>query len=208
MIERQIRPWDVVDERLIEVILRTPREDYVPAQYRNLAYADMNVPLEHGQVMMQPKLEARLLQALNVGPKDKVLEIGTGTGYVTALLAGLGARVFSVEIVAELAEQAKQRLAAHGIHNATVEIGDAALGWPAHAPYDAIIVTGSLPLLPKTLRGQLAPGGRLVVVVGQAPTMEALRIERIDENNWNEKSLLETVIPPLRNAPEPPKFVF
>lgn len=208
MVERQIRPWEVVDERVLEVIGRTPREDYVPSEYRNVAYADMSVPLGHGQSMLAPKLEARLLQALSVGAKDKVLEVGTGSGYVTALLAALAAQVYSVEITVELAEQAKQKLSANGIRNATVEIGDAARGWPRHAPYDAILLTGSLPLLPSTLREQLAPGGRLVVIVGQAPTMEAIRIDRLDRDNWSETSLFETVVPPLINAPEPPKFVF
>lgn len=208
MVDRQIRPWEVVDERVIDIISRTPREDYVPPAYRNLAYADMNVPLGQGQVMMAPKLEGRLLQALRVGAGDRVLEIGSGSGYVTALLAALAAHVYSVEIHPELAEQAKQKLSAHGVQNVTVEVGDAARGWPQHAPYDAILVTGSLPLLPESLRAQLAPGGRLVVIVGRAPSMEAGCIERLDANNWRETSLLETVVPPLTNAPEPAKFVF
>lgn len=208
MVDQQIRPWDVVDERVIDIISRTPREDYVPPAYRNLAYADMNVPLGQGQIMVAPKLEGRLLQALRVDAKDRVLEIGTGSGYVTALLAGLATYVYSVEIIPELAEQAKQKLSAHGIQNATVEVGDAARGWPSHAPYDAILVTGSLPLLPESLREQLAPGGRMVVIVGRAPSMEALRIERRDARHWSETSLLETVVPPLRNALEPAKFVF
>lgn len=208
MLDRQIRPWDVHDERVLDVIARTPREEYVPAGHRNIAYADMSIPLGHGQVMLAPKIEGRLLQALGAGPKDKVLEIGTGSGYVTALLAGLAGHVHSIEIIPELAERAKQILAAHGIRNVTVEVGDAARGWPSHAPYDAILVTGSMPLLPDSLRDQLAPGGRLVVIVGRAPAMEALRIARLDEHNWSERSLFETVIPPLINAPEPPKFVF
>jgi protein-L-isoaspartate(D-aspartate) O-methyltransferase len=208
MVDRQIRPWGVVDERVLGVISRTPREDYLPNEYRNLAYADMNVPLGHGKMMMAPKLAARLLQALSIGAKDKVLEIGTGGGYVTALLAGLAAHVYSIEIIPELAEEARQRLSAHGIGNVTVEVGDAARGWPRHAPYDAILANGSLPLLPSTLRDQLAAGGRLLAIVGSAPAMEVLRIERIDAHNWNQTSLLETVVPPLTNAPEPPRFVF
>jgi len=208
MVDQQIRPWEVTDERLLDAIAHTPREEYAPPEYRTLAYADMNIPIGHGQVMLAPKLEGRLLQALDVRPKDKVLEVGTGSGYMTAVLAALAAQVYSVEIIPELADAARQRLARHGIRNATVEVGDAARGWPAHAPYDAILVTGSLPLFPSSLRDQLAPGGRLVVVVGTAPAMEALRIERLDEYSWNETSLFETVIPPLSNAPEPPKFVF
>lgn len=208
MLDQQIRPWDVTDERVLGVIACTRREEYVPEEYRNLAYVDMNIPLGHGQVMMSPKVEARLLQALGAKSKDKVLEIGTGSGYVSALLSGLAAKVHSVEIVPELAERAKQKLAAHGIRNVTIDIGDAARGWAQRGPYDAIFVTGSLPLLPTTLRDQLAPGGRLVVIVGRAPAMEALRIERLDAQNWNETSLFETVIPPLINAPEPSRFVF
>ena len=208
MLDQQIRPWEVRDERLLEVIARTPREDYAPVHHKNIAYADMNIPLGHGQVMLAPKLEARLLQALGAGAKDKILEVGTGSGYVTALLAGLGAQVHAVEIIPELAEAAKQKLAAHGITNVSVEVGDATRGWPAHAPYDAILVTGSLPLLPNSLREQLAPGGRLVVIVGRTPAMEVLRIARLDAYNWSEESLFETVVPPLINAPEPPKFVF
>lgn len=208
MVDQQIRPWEVVDERVLDAIARTPREDYVPREHRTLAYADMNLPLGHGQVMLAPKVEGRLLQALALKPTDKVLEVGTGSGYVTALLAALTAQVHSVEIIPELAEQATRKLAANGIKNATVEIGDAARGWPPHAPYDAILVTGSLPLLPDSLRAQLAAGGRLVAVVGRAPAMEALRLVRLDADNWSEESLFETVVPPLINAPEPPKFVF
>lgn len=207
MLEHQVRTWNVTDGRLLEVMARTPREDYVPTAYRGLAFADMNIPLGHGQVMLAPRLQARLVQALALDPKDKVLEVGTGSGYVTALLAALAAQVYSVEIVPELAEEARRRLAAQGVRNATVEVGDAARGWPAHAPYDAILVTGSVPLLPDSLPEQLAPGGRLVVVVGRAPAMEALRIERL-EYGWHEESLFDTVVPPLINAPEPPRFVF
>lgn len=208
MIEQQIRPWEVIDERVLAAIADTPREDYVPPQYRSLAFADMNVPLGHGQTMLPPKLEGRLLQELGAKPKDKVLEVGTGSGYVSALLARLADRVYSVEIIPELAERAMENLAGHGVKNLSVEVGDAARGWAAHAPYDAILVTGSLPLLPDNWRDQLAPGGRLVVIVGQAPTMEALRLERLDTHNWNQTSLFETVIPPLRNAPEPSRFIF
>lgn len=207
MLERQIRPWDVSDERLLAAMAGTPREEYVPATHRNVAYADMNIPLGHGQVMLAPKLEARLVQALALRPTDKVLEIGTGGGYVTALLAALARQVYSVEIVPELAQDARTKLAAHGVQNVSIEAGDAARGWPAHAPYDAVLVSGSMPLLPDSLRESLAPGGRLVVVVGRAPAMEALRLERL-EYGWHEESLFETVVPPLANAPEPPRFQF
>lgn len=208
MLDQQIRPWEVTDERVLGVIACTRREAYVPVEYQNIAYTDMNIPLGHGQAMMPPKLEARLLQALGAKSKDKVLEIGTGSGYVTALLAGLAKHVHSVEIIPELAESARQKLDSHGIRNVTVETGDAARGWAAHTPYDAILVTGSVPLLPPELRAQLALGGRLVVIVGREPAMEALRIERLNEHSLNTESMFETVIAPLINAPEPPRFVF
>ena len=208
MVDEQIRPWDVGDERLLEVIRRTPREEFVAPEYRNLAYIDMNLPLGDGHIMMAPRLEARLLQELHVAPKDKVLEIGTGSGYVTALLAALAGQVYSVEIDAARAERTKQILGKQGVKNVSVEIGDAARGWPPHAPYDAILATGSLPLMPGELREQLAPGGRLIAIVGQAPTMEVVRIERIGQHNWRQTSLLETVVAPLVNAPAPPKFIF
>jgi protein-L-isoaspartate(D-aspartate) O-methyltransferase len=208
MLDQQIRPWEVTDERVLDMIARTRREEYVPAEHRNLAYVDMNVPLGYGQQMMPPKLEGRLLQALGAKPKDKVLEVGTGSGYVTALLAGLAGEVYTVEIIPELGETAKEKLVSRGVQKITLDIGDAARGWARHAPYDAILVTGSFPLLPASLRDQLAPGGRMVVIVGRAPAMEALRIERLSQYSWNQTSLLETVIPPLINAPEPPRFVF
>jgi protein-L-isoaspartate(D-aspartate) O-methyltransferase len=208
MLDQQIRPWQVTDERVLGVIACTRREEYVPAPYRNLAYVDMNIPLAQGRQMLSPKLEARMLQALDVKPKDKILEIGTGTGYVTALLAGLGGEVHSIEILTELADSARSRLAAHGFHKVAIDVGDAARGWPQYAPYDAIFVGGSLPLPPDSLREQLAPGGRLVVVVGRAPAMEALRIERLSQRSWDQVSLFETVVAPLINAPTPSRFVF
>ncbi|HEX9811725.1 MAG TPA: protein-L-isoaspartate O-methyltransferase [Burkholderiales bacterium] len=208
MVDQQIRPWEVADERLLDAIRRTPREDFVAPEYRNLAYVDMNLPLGDGHIMMAPRLEARLLQALNVGARDKVLEIGTGSGYVTALLAALAAQVYAVEINTGRAERTKQLLSARGIRNVSVEIGDAARGWPAHAPYDAILATGSMPLLPNELREQLAPGGRLVAIVGAAPAMEAIRIERLSQQSWDRTSILETVVPPLLNSPAPLGFTF
>lgn len=208
MLDQQIRPWEVIDQRVLDAIARSPREDYVPPQYRTLAFVDMCIPLGHGQIMMPPKLEARLVQELAITPRDTVLEIGTGSGYVTSLLALLAKQVHSVEIVPELAARAVQTLAANGIKNVSVETGDAACGWPRHAPYDAIIVTGSLPILPDALRQQLGAGGRLLAIVGKSPAMEARLIERLDRTNFRERSLLETDIPPLVNAPEPPRFVF
>ena len=208
MVEQQIRPWDVSDDRVLELIARAPREDYVPAQYRNIAFADLNIPLGHGEVMMSPKLEARLLQELEIAPTDKILEIGTGSGYLTALLASLGQHVVSVDIEPEFTMTAANKLGRHGIRNITLETGDGARGWDRQQPYDVIVITGSLPILPEAFRQSLAPGGRLIAIVGQSPAMEVLRVRRVDAVAFREDSLFETDLPPLRNAIEPAKFVF
>lgn len=208
MLDQQIRPWDVSDARVLGVIAATRREEYVPEEYRALAYADMNIPLGFGQVMLAPKLEGRLLHTLGARSKDKVLEIGIGSGHIAALLSGLSSAVYAVEIVPQLAERASAKITGHGIRNVTVEVGDASRGWEKHAPYDRILVTGSVPIMPAGLRDQLTVGGRMVIVVGRAPAMEVLRIDRLGTESWKTTSLFETVIPPLTNAPEPPKFVF
>jgi protein-L-isoaspartate(D-aspartate) O-methyltransferase len=207
MIEQQIRTWEVLDQRVLDVIASTPREDFVPERYRQLAFADINIPLDHGQAMMQPKLEGRILQVLAIQPSDSVLEIGTGSGYLTACLAKLGRHVHSVEIFPELKHAAQKRLAAHAIQNVALRIGDASAGWDVDAPYDVIAVTGSTPVLPPGFQQGLAIGGRLFVVVGQAPAMEALLITRVGENEWTRESLFETVLPPLVNASQSPRFV-
>ncbi|MEW6646169.1 MAG: protein-L-isoaspartate O-methyltransferase [Pseudomonadota bacterium] len=207
MIVQQIRPWDVVDDQVLDLIMRTPREDFVLPPYRNLAFTDTALPIGHGQVMMPPRLEARLLQALAVQPDESVLEIGTGSGYVTALLAQLARHVYSVEIVPQLKQAAEQRLAARGLTNVTVDEGDAAAGWPRRGNYDVIAVTGSLPELPQALQQELNIGGRLFVVVGEAPAMEALLITRTGENEWARESLFETELPPLQNAPRSQRFM-
>jgi len=200
MIVQQIRPWEVMDDQVLDLMTRTPREDFVPPQYRNIAFTDMEIPLGHGQVMMTPRLEARMLQALAVQPDESVLEIGTGSGYVTALLAQLARHVYSVEIVPDLKQAAEQRLATRGLTNVTLDEGDAAAGWPRHGSYDVIAVTGSLPTLPPGLQQQLNVGGRLFAVVGEAPTMVALLISRLGESEWAQEGLFETVLPPLQNA--------
>lgn len=207
MIEQQIRTWEVLDQPILDLLARVPREDFVPFSYRKLAFADINIPLDYDQVMMQPKLEARLLQTLQIRPQDKVLEVGTGSGYLTALLANLAQHVFSVDIHERFTSTAGQKLAAQGIGNATLETGDAARGWPAHAPYDVIAVTGSVPILTHDFQDSLKIGGRLFIVAGNSPAMEALLITRLGEQQWQRESLFETDIPPLVNAPAPPAFV-
>lgn len=206
MVEQQIRPWEVLDQKVLDLLEALPREDFVPPEWRNLAYVDEFIPLPGGEVMLPPKVEARMLQALAVQPEDTVLEVGTGSGYFTALLARLGRHVYSVEIDPELSRAAGEKLREHGIDNVTLEVGDAARGWAKHMPYNVIAITGSLPVLPEAFREQLTIGGRLVAVVGEAPVMEAVLIRRLGEHEWSEESLFETVIPPLRNAPKPHRF--
>lgn len=208
MIEQQIRPWDVLDQRVLELVANLPREDFVPSAYLSLAYADINIPLEHGQSMMAPKVEARMIQALNLKPSDTVLEVGTGSGYVTALLAKSAKHIYSVDIFADFTERARLKLADHGITNVTLETGDAATGWERHSPYDVIACTGSLPLLPDSLRRQIKVGGRLFVITGDVPVMSTQLITRVSETGYSQQALFETVLPPLINAPQPPRFVF
>jgi protein-L-isoaspartate(D-aspartate) O-methyltransferase len=208
MVESQIRTWEVLDQRVLDTLLALKREEFVPQQYRSLAFVDMEIPIGRGEVMLAPKLEARLLQELTLQKSDRVLEVGTGSGYMTALLAALAGHVYSVEIYSDLSAGAAAKLAAHGIDNVTLEVGDAAVGWKRHIPYDAIVFTGSLPVNPVACRGQLTPGGRLLAVVGDSPVMTARLTTRVAENAYNETGLFETCITPLRNAPQPERFVF
>jgi protein-L-isoaspartate(D-aspartate) O-methyltransferase len=207
MIEQQVRPWDVLDQRVLDVMSTTPREDFVPEKYRSLAFADTNIPLGHDQVMMAPKTEGRTLQVLDVQATDSVLEIGTGSGYLTACLSRLGNHVTSVEIFPEFREAAVAKLAAHGYRNVTLKDADAANGIGSDTRYDVIAVTGSLPLVHRQFHDNLAIGGRLFVISGIPPVMEALLITRIDEHNWSRESLFETSLPPLLHAMQPQRFV-
>ena len=179
-----------------------------PEAYRELAYADINIPLGNGEQMMKPIMEARLLQALDVQPTDKVLEIGTGSGYLTALLARLGQHVDSVDINPEFQTQAQAHLDAQGIGNVSLQEGDAARGWEQNGPYDVIAITGSLPILPESFQQQLAVNGRMAVITGSGPVMEMLLITRTGAEQWDTKSLFETDFPPLRGAEQPQAFVF
>ena len=199
MIEQQIRPWDVLDQRVLDVIASVPREDFVPQRYRKLAFGDVAIPLGHGEVMLKPNVEGRILQALAVRPTDHVLEVGTGSGYLTACLARLAASVVSVDIVPDFVEAARQKLKTHRLSNAALHVGDASRGWGEHR-YDAIAVTGSMATVADHWRQSLSLGGRLFVVVGQPPVMEALLITRVGEREWVRESLFDTELPPLRNA--------
>jgi len=207
MVEQQIRTWEVLDQQVLDLMAEVPREDFVPAAYRNLAFADTCIPLAHGQTMMLPRVEARMLQALRVTPTDRILEVGTGSGFVTALLARLGGQVISIEIDDALSNSASDKLDAHAIDNVELHTGDASRGWERSAPYDVIAVTGSLPVLEEGFQSSLAVGGRLFIVVGQEPAMEALLISRIGETQWSTDCLFETVLAPLTGVEEPERFV-
>ena len=207
MVEQQIRTWEVLDQQVLDLMAAVPREDFVPAAYRNLAFADACIPLDHGQTMMFPRVEARMLQALQVQPGDRILDVGTGSGFVTALLARLGGHVTSIEIHDSLRADAQAKLDAHAIENVALTTGDASRGWERAAPYDVIAVTGSLPVPEESFQNSLAVGGRLFVIVGQEPAMEALLITRMSESQWATESLFETVVPPLTGVEEPERFV-
>jgi len=207
MIEQQIRPWDVLDTRVLEVLKMVRREQFVPVASKALAFVDTEIPLGHGSAMWQPKFEARALQALSLKPTDCVLEVGTGSGYLTALLAKMAGLVTSVEIEPELNAMAARNLAAHHIDNATLQIGDASQQW-GEAEYDAIVLTGSVPLVPEAYKNQLKIGGRLFAVVGDAPAMRAQLITRVAAGVFETSTLFETDVAQLKNAQQPQRFVF
>jgi protein-L-isoaspartate(D-aspartate) O-methyltransferase len=207
MIEQQVRAWDVLDGRVLDVMRQVPRELFVPAEQRFLAYADVEVPLPRGQHMLRPSVVGRLLQALLPGAGESVLEIGTGTGFVTACLRVLGGPVTSLELYAELAESARENLAALGVRGVEVVDGDA-LRVEVGTRYDVIAVTASLPVYDARFARALNVGGRLFVVVGEPPVMEARLLRRTAEDAWSSQSLFETVIDPLVNAQRPAEFTF
>jgi len=208
MVESQIRTWEVLDQAVLDLLLTLRREEFVPEKYRNLAFADMEIPIGHGEVMLAPKLEARMIQELDVRKTDKILEIGTGSGYVTALLAKLGGQVVTIERISEFSLAATRRLAGHGLQNVELHAGDGSEGWPAQAPYDVILLTGSVCVLPESFQAQLAIGGRLLAVIGESPVMTAYVVTRVSENAFSSVGLFETSIPALHNVRQPARFVF
>lgn len=208
MIEQQIRTWDVLDQDVLNLLSIVKRENFVPAAYRELAFADLELPLPEGQHMFAPRVEARVLQDLAVKKHESVLEIGAGSGYMAALLAHRARHVLTIDIKPELVELAKQNLASNGVLNAQVETGDGARGWIGAAPYDIICVSGGLPVLPQEMLEQLKVGGRLAAFVGVAPVMKAQIITRIDEKQFRVADVFETYVEPLVNAVEPPRFKF
>ena len=207
MIEQQIRPCEVLEGRILELLKHVRREQFVPTGMKELAFADMEIPLGHDASMWQPKLEARVVQELHLARSDKVLEVGTGSGYLTALLSALAGHVTSVEIVPELSTLAKQNLASQQRDNVTLEVGDAATGWGKET-YDAIVLTGSTPVLPEAFRDSLNVGGRLFVIVGDAPVMEAKLVTRVARDIFETVNIMETYVAPLQNAAQPKRFVF
>jgi protein-L-isoaspartate(D-aspartate) O-methyltransferase len=207
MIEQQVRAWDVLDERILDAFRTVPREAFTPPQYRFLAYADAEVPLPGGQHMLRPSVVGRLLTALELTGRERVLEIGTGTGFITACLRTLSKTVQSLEIVPELADMARRTLATRSIRDIDVVTADAMTFEPT-GRFDAIAVTASLPAYEQRWQSALAVGGRLFVVVGTAPVMEAKLVRRVAEDAWTEESLFETVIDPLVHAQRSVAFVF
>lgn len=210
MVEQQIRPWDVLDQQVLDIILRTPREAFVPPAYRSLAFADTHIPLGHDQVMMRPNVEGRLLQALAIQTEDVVLEIGAGSGYLTACLAQLAEHVYSVDIFEDFVSGARRNLAALEVKNVTLSQGDAANGWDRLHKYDVIAITGAVPDVSDAYKHALAKDGRLFAIIGDEslPIMEARLITRVGDKQWIQESLFETSIPPLLNAAHPKTFVF
>ena len=208
MVEQQIRPWDVLDQDVLNLLFKIRREDFVPEAHRALAFVDMEIPLGHGQSMWTPKLEARLVQEVAIRPTDRVLEIGTGSGYLTALLASQAAEVVSVDIVPEFTAAALLKLRAHGFENVQLHTGDAARDWPDAAGFDVIVLTGSTPLLSEALRQRLRVGGRLFAITGEAPVMQARLVTCTATGAFRSVTLFETCLTELVNAPQPIAFVF
>jgi protein-L-isoaspartate(D-aspartate) O-methyltransferase len=207
MVEQQIRPWDVLDSQILDLLFEIRREDFVPEAWRGLAFADLEIPLGENAMMLSPKMEARMLQELAIRHSDRTLEIGTGSGYVSALLGKLAKEVTTVEINSQLAQAARDRLTKHGADNVKVVQGDAANDWSDGAPWDVILISGAVPSEPTALLQRLAIGGRLLAVVGDAPVMHATLWTRLEEG-FQSLVLFETVIPTLHNAPQPERFSF
>jgi protein-L-isoaspartate(D-aspartate) O-methyltransferase len=212
MVEQQVRPWDVLDPRVLNVIGNIPRELFVPEESRKLAYADTRIPIGHYQGrtshMLNPVIEGRMLQSLAISADDTVLQIGTGTGYITACLATLARHVDSVDINPEMTALAEKNLARIEASNVTLSTGDGSARWEQKQFYDCIAIMGSLPAIPEFYKKALKEGGRMFVVTGDAPVMKALLVTRIRKNEWTVDELFETCIDPLINAEKPAEFVF
>src|SRR5258708_15069139 len=200
MVEQQIRTWEVRDQDVLDLLYVVPREEFVPQKHRALAFSDLQIPLEDGERMWEPKLEARALQELDVHKSDRVLEVGTGSGYFTALLAHRAAHVVSVEIKPALAAFGRSNLERHGTDNVTLEIGDAARGWERHAPYHVIVLTGSTPVLPRSLLEQLEVGGRPFAPVGETPAITARILSCTRPQAYHRRQPFHALSAPLLHA--------
>jgi protein-L-isoaspartate(D-aspartate) O-methyltransferase len=208
MLKQQIHTWDVLDSRILHLFTVIPREDFVPPRYKELAFADMAIPLWNDQTMMTPMEEARIIQELNVKENDKVLILGTDSGYLTTLLAFLGQQIYYVDSDAQSLKVVKKQVTIQRLKNVLLQSGDLHHGWQTHKPFDVIVLTGSLPFKPTELQESLTLGGRLFVVLGKLPVMEATLLLRKSENTWRENKLFETQRPRMSNVKEPDRFVF
>jgi len=198
MVEQQIRPWDILDPTVLDLIMDTPRHEFVAAEHVELAYCDVELPIGHGEMMMPPRVEAKLLQALDIADSDTVLEIGTGSGYLTALLASMAKSVTTVEIHASLQKTAQTRLT--GYDNIHYQVGDGATDWNDNKQYDVIVLTGSVSEVSQAYLNKLNLGGRLFVIYGDAPAMKASVFNRVGQDEWSEEEQFETDIQPLKNS--------
>lgn len=208
MVEQQVRTWEVLDEQVLELLETTHREDFVPVRYRKMAFTDMAIPLDHGQKMMKPVVEGRLLQSLELKADETVLEIGTGSGFITACLAKMAKHVVSVDIHEQFANEVAAKLKESGINNVELEVGNVMNGWQPEQAHDVLVVTGSVPSVPDHFRGWVNPGGRIFVVCGEAPAMEAKLFTKLNVTEWREESLFETDLPRLIDAEKAPEFEF
>ena len=208
MVEQQIRPWEVLDPDVLDLLMSVKREEFVPAAHRALAFADVEIPIGCGQVMLKPVIEGKVLQAVRPAKSDQVLEIGSGSGWFAALLAARTEWVRTLEIEPELVKLASANLARNGVDNVVGVEGDGIAGWPDRAPYDIIVVSGGLPFVPQALLEQLKVGGRLFAFVGEAPVMKARLITCEAEGRFSTEDIFETVVPALRNAPQRDGFSF
>jgi len=208
MVEQQIRTWEVLDQDVLDLLYTVPREEFVPLSCRNLAFSDMEIPIGEGERMWAPKMEARVLQELAPRRSDRVLEVGTGSGYLTALLAHRSAHVHSIEIRPVLAAFGKANIARHGVENVSLVVGDGASGFASGGPFDIVVLTGSVPRLPKALLDLLAPGGRAFAVVGEPPIMAATVVTATAAGALHSVELFETLLSPLANCNPPSRFTF
>ena len=208
MIEQQIRPWKVLDQQVLDLMATLPREQFVPDAYQGLAFADIAIPLGRGRFMLHPGEEGRLLQAVKPKFNEKVLVINPGSGYISALLASMAEEVIAIESDDEFAALTTENLASINIDNVTVDCGDGSEGYESHAPYDVIVILGSMQILSESIKKQLNIGGRMFCIIGKEPTMEALLVNRVGENEWQEKGLFETLVSAVENTPEAEQFHF